>query len=508
MNGQINSKRGPAGPCCFVVFGANGDLTKRLLVPALYNLASTGLLPENFAIVGVVRNPMPDDQFRQMLADGLKQFATRPVDQAIADRLFACVTSIVCTVDDPDSFRQLGDRLKRLEAEQHTGGNRLFYLATPPAGFAPITRQLAQAGLTQEEPDGPWRRVIIEKPFGTDLASAKALNHDLLSVLAEDQIYRMDHYLGKETVQNIMILRFANGLFEPIWNRNHIDHVQISVAETVTVERRGGYYDQTGALRDMVPNHLCQLLSLIAMEPPARYAANAVRSEKAEALAAITQYSGEEAIANSVRAQYGAGKIKDKDIIAYRDSEGVNPKSTTQTYAALKLSIDNWRWAGVPFYLRTGKALAQRETEVAIKFKEAPISMFRDTALHGMAQNFLVIDIQPDEGITLHFNAKVPGPAIDLAPVGMTFKYKDYFQTLPTNGYETLIYDCMIGDAMLFQRADGVEAGWAAVQPFLDAWANAGDDGLASYPAGSEGPSEADDLLSRDGRAWRPIGAA
>ena len=508
MNGQTNSKRGPAGPCCFIVFGANGDLTKRLLVPALYNLAASNLLPERFAIVGILRNPMPSDQFRQMLYDGLKQFATRPVDPAIADRLFAHVSATVCTVDDPDSFRQLSDLLKRIEAEQHTGGNRLFYLATPPTGFAPISRMLTQAGLTQEDEEGgPWRRVIIEKPFGTDLESAKTLNRELLSVLSEDQIYRMDHYLGKETVQNIMILRFANGLFEPIWNRNHIDHVQISVAETVTVERRGGYYDQTGALRDMVPNHLCQLLSLIAMEPPARYAANAVRSEKAEALAAITQYSEEEAIANSVRAQYGSGRIGERDVTAYRASEGVKPQSTTETYAALKLSIDNWRWAGVPFYLRTGKALAKRETEVAIKFKEAPISMFRDTAMHGMAQNFLVIDIQPDEGITLHFNAKVPGPAIDLAPVGMTFKYKDYFQSAATTGYETLIYDCMIGDAMLFQRADGVEAGWAAVQPFLDAWRNAGETGIAEYDAGSEGPAEADELLAREGRAWRPIGA-
>ena len=505
MNAHHINKGGAAGPCCFVVFGANGDLTKRLLVPALYNLAATGLLPENFAIIGVVRRPMADDVFRQSLVDGLKQFATRPVDQAVADKLFACVTSVVAEVENPDSFRDLARHLEKVESARNTGGNRLFYLATPPSGFAPITRLLQEVGLSQEVEGGPWRRVIVEKPFGTDLASAQALNRQLLSVLSEDQIYRMDHYLGKETVQNIMILRFANGLFEPIWNRDHIDHVQISVAETVTVERRGAFYDATGALRDMVPNHLCQLLSLVAMEPPARYSANSVRSEKAEALAAITQYTPEQAILNSVRAQYGPGIIKDTPITAYRASQDVNPKSVTPTYTAIKFAIDNWRWAGVPFYLRTGKALAKRKTEVAIRFKDAPIAMFRDTALSGMGPNTLVLDIQPEEGITLHFNAKVPGPKIDLAGVGMDFKYKDYFEAAASTGYETLIYDCMIGDAMLFQRADGVEAGWAAVQPFLDAWANAGDRGLANYAAGSEGPAAAEVMLARDGRGWRPI---
>jgi glucose-6-phosphate 1-dehydrogenase len=499
------AKRGPADPCCFVVFGSTGDLTKRLLVPALYNLAATGLLPEAFAIVGIVRQAMSNDAFRDLLADGLKQFATRPVDEATAAKLFACVTCIEGTVDDPDSFRRLGEHLKKLESERHTLGNRLFYLATPPNAFAPIVRQLAQAGLTQEGEGSGWRRVIVEKPFGTDLESAKALNRILLSVLSEDQIFRMDHYLGKETVQNIMIMRFANGLFEPIWNRNHIDHVQITVAETVTVERRGRFYDATGALRDMVPNHLCQLLSLIAMEPPAHYDAQTVRTEKAEALAAIGLYTPEEALSNSIRAQYGPGRIGDRDVVGYRQEPDVNPDSTTETYAALRLSIDNWRWAGVPFYLRTGKALARRKTEVAIKFKEAPIAMFRDTSFGNMAQNFLVLSIQPDEGVTLQFNAKVPGPSIDLANVAMTFKYKDYFESAPSTGYETLIYDCMIGDALLFQRADGVEAGWRAVQPFLDAWKASGANGLETYPAGSEGPESADGLLEWESRRWRPL---
>ena len=505
MNAYKVNKGGPAGPCCFIVFGANGDLTKRLLVPALYNLAATGLLPDNFAIVGVLRRPMENEAFKQSLVEALGKFATRPVEKAVADKLFGCVSCVVAQPDVPDSFRDLADHLAKVETARNTGGNRLFYLATPPTGFAPITHLLADVGLTQEEPGGPWRRVIVEKPFGTDLASAQALNRQLLSVLAEDQIYRMDHYLGKETVQNIMILRFANGLFEPIWNRDHIEHVQISVAETVNVERRGAFYDNTGALRDMVPNHLCQLLSLIAMEPPAKYAAHAVRSAKAEALAAINQYTPEEAIANSVRAQYGTGTIKGENVIPYREAQDVKPDSITPTYVALKFGIDNWRWAGVPFYLRTGKAMAKRKTEVAIKFKDAPISMFRDTSLSGMAQNVLVLDIQPEEGITLHFNAKVPGPSVDLAAVGMDFKYKDYFEAAASTGYETLIYDCMIGDAMLFQRADGVEAGWSAVQPFLDAWEAAGQNGLATYAAGSEGPAEADELLERDGRAWRKI---
>src|SRR4051794_12694001 len=411
MQGR-NGKGGPAGPSCFVIFGATGDLTKRLLVPALYNLAASNLLPENFAIVGMVRQPMTDDGFREMLQAGLHDFATRPVDQAIADKLFSCVSCLEGATEDPETFRRLGAHLKQVEAPGPTGGNRLFYLATPPVAFAPIVRQLAQAGLTQEENGTGWRRVIVEKPFGTDLESAKALNRTLLSVLSEDQIFRMDHYLGKETVQNIMILRFANGLFEPVWNRHFIDHVQITVAETVNVERRGKFYDATGALRDMVPNHLGQLISLIAMEAPARYDAHAVRSEKAEALSAITVYDGVQALANSVRAQYGAGRVNDADTVAYREAPDVDPKSTTETYAALKLCIDNWRWAGVPFYVRTGKALAKRKSEIAIKFKEAPIAMFRDVSMGPMAENFLILSIQPEEGVTLQFNAKVPGPTI------------------------------------------------------------------------------------------------
>ena len=393
---------------------------------------------------------------------------------------------------------------EKLETDKGTCGNRLFYLAVPPNAFAPITEQLGRVGLLREQ-HGAWRRLVVEKPFGTDLASAKSLNGKLLKIADEHQIYRIDHYLGKETVQNILVLRFANGMFEPIWNRNHIDHIQITVDEKLAVGHRGSFYDATGALRDMVPNHLFQLLSLVTMEPPARFDARAVRSEKAEVLAAIQTQSPEEALKNSVRGQYRAGKAGDEAIGDYRKTPDVKPDSTTETYAALKLTIDNWRWAGVPFYLRTGKGLGLKRTEVAIKFKQAPFAMFRDTPVDRLSQNYLVIGIEPTEGITLQFNTKVPGPTISIDGVEMKFRYKDYFNAAPSTGYETLIYDCMIGDNILFQRADGVEAGWQAVQPFLDAWKTAGADGLVGYEAGSEGPTEANELLARDGRRWRKL---
>jgi glucose-6-phosphate 1-dehydrogenase len=494
----------PAGPCCFVIFGASGDLTHRLLVPALYNLAAGGLLPKAFAIIGVARGPLSNDTFRSELAQALRQFALRRVDDEVAGRLFSCASYVNGDADDPSTYDRLDSELARVERACNTQGNRLFYLATPPAAFAPIGHHLGRSRLACED-DGAWRRLIIEKPFGTDLASAQQLNRQLLGLLAEHQIYRIDHYLGKETVQNILVLRFANGLFEPIWNRDHIDHVQITVAETLSVGHRGRFYDATGALRDMVPNHLFQLLSLVAMEPPSRFEAHAVRSEKAQALDAVHVPDEATALQNSVRAQYSAARIGDNEVQDYRRTADVRPDSTTETYVALKLMIDNWRWAGVPFYLRTGKALKSRRTEVAIKFKQAPFAMFRHTPVDRLAQNFLVISIQPDECIGLQFNAKVPGPAIAISGVDMTFKYQDYFETAPSTGYETLIYDCMIGDAILFQRADGIEAGWRAVQPFLDAWRSCGPSGLVSYKAGSEGPTEADQLLARDGRRWRPI---
>ena len=502
---DVPSNQKKPDPCSFVIFGVTGDLAHRLVIPALYNLAATGLLPDKFCVVGITRKGMPNDELRDGLMKGLRQFATRPVDDAIATRLLECVTCIAADPREPASFDKMRQQIERLEANRSTGGNRLFYLATPPDAFAPISRELGRTGLLREE-SGAWRRLVIEKPFGTDLASAKVLNGELLKIVDEHQIYRIDHYLGKETVQNILVLRFANGMFEPIWNRNHIDHVQITVDEKLGVGHRGSFYDSTGALRDMVPNHLFQLLSLVAMEPPIRFDAHSVRSEKADVLAAIQPQSESDALKNSVRGQYQGGKIGDTEIKDYGKTEDVKPGSTIETYAALKLTIDNWRWAGVPFYLRTGKALGIKRTEVAIKFKQAPFAMFSCTAAETLAENYLVIGVEPTEGIALQFNTKVPGPSIRIDGVEMKFRYKDYFKAEPATGYETLIYDCMIGDNILFQRADSVEAGWKAVQPFLDAWKTAGAKGLQSYKAGSEGPADADELLKRDGRSWRELG--
>jgi glucose-6-phosphate 1-dehydrogenase len=499
------AKQKKPDPSSFVIFGVTGDLAHRLVIPALYNLAASDLLPDKFCVVGIARKAMSNEDLRDSLMKGLREFATRTVDDAIAQRLLECVTCIAADPGDPASFDEMRKQLEKLEATRATGGNRLFYLATPPNAFAPIARELGRTGLLSEE-NNAWRRLVVEKPFGTDLASARALNADLLKIVDEHQIYRIDHYLGKETVQNILVLRFANGMFEPIWNRDHIDHVQITVDEKLGVGHRGSFYDATGALRDMVPNHLFQLLSLVAMEPPARFDAYAVRSAKAEVLAAIQTESEAEALRNSVRGQYTGGKIGDTVIEDYLKTEDVKPDSTTETYAAFKLVIDNWRWAGVPFYLRTGKALGIKRTEVAIKFKQAPFSMFRDTQVDRLSQNFLIISIEPTEGITLQFNTKVPGPTVSIDGVEMKFRYKDYFKVEPATGYETLIYDCMIGDNILFQRADSVEAGWQAVQPFLDAWKKAGAKGLETYPAGSEGPADAEELLKRDGHSWRKLG--
>ena len=500
--GQIVQKK--PDPCSFVIFGVTGDLAHRLVVPALYNLAASDLLPDRFCLAGVARKGMTSDKLRDSLMKGLRQFATRPVDDAIAQRLLACVTCIEADPSEPESFDAMSKQLDQLEAARDTGGNRLFYLATPPNAFLPISRELGRTGMLAE--NGAWRRLVVEKPFGTDLASAKALNSELLKLVEEHQIYRIDHYLGKETVQNILVLRFANGMFEPIWNRNHIDHIQITVDEKLGVGHRGSFYDATGALRDMVPNHLFQLLSLVTMEPPVKFDAHSVRSEKAEVLSAIQPQSEQEALHNSVRGQYRSGRIGDAEIDDYRKTPDVKPDSTTETYAALKLTIDNWRWAGVPFYLRTGKALGVKRTEIAIKFKQAPFAMFRDTPVDRLSQNYMIISTEPTEGIELQFNTKVPGPTIDIDGVEMKFRYKDYFKAEPSTGYETLIYDCMIGDNILFQRADSVEAGWQAVQPFIDAWKNAGAKGLESYKAGTEGPAQADELLARDGRSWRRLG--
>jgi glucose-6-phosphate 1-dehydrogenase len=497
----------PADPCVLVIFGGAGDLANRLLIPALYNLRQAGLLPENFALIGIARAEKDDKTFRRDLGASLRKYGGGNVVDADWNWLAERIYYMRGDFDDPGTYKNLAELLARTEEAHHTGGNCLFYLATPPQVFATVVERLAEAGLVREA-DGHWRRVIIEKPFGTDLPSAQELNRKILSVLTESQIYRIDHYLGKETVQNIMVFRFANGMFEPLWNRNHIDHVQITVAEALDVEGRGRFYDVTGALRDMVPNHLFQLLTLTAMEPPTCFGAGAVRSEKAKVLEALRPFGPEDAHRNVVRGQYGAGAIAGKPIVPYRGAANVAPQSATETYVALKLSIDNWRWAGVPFYLRTGKALSARRSEVVIQFKQAPFAMFRDSPVDRLTPNDMILKIQPEEGVSLRFSAKIPGPSVHMDGVEMKFNYKDYFKAEPSTGYETLIYDCMIGDATLFQRADSIEAGWRVVQPVLDAWAKEGTAELPTYPAGSSGPAEADALLTRDGRNWRSINGA
>ncbi len=497
------SDAAPAPPATLVIFGASGDLTRRLLIPSLCHLHRSRLLPEHFALIGVARS-MDDAAFGKVIGDSAARSAAAGVRREDGEWLAAHSHFVAGEFDDPAAYERLAAELPRKADSHGVGRNAIFYLAIPASGFAAVARGLAAATLLKQN-DGAFRRLIIEKPFGHDLASAEALNRQLLELMDEQQIYRIDHYLGKETVQNIMVLRFANGLFEPLWNRDHIDHVQITVAETLGVERRGRFYDQTGALRDMVPNHLMQLLTMIAMEPPSCFGADAVRGEKAKVLEALHRFRPEDAVRNIVRGQYTEGSAGGRRVEAYRDSPDVRADSTTETYVALKLMIDNWRWAGVPFYLRTGKALARRRSEVVIQFKRAPLAIFRDTPVEQLTPNYMILKIQPEEGVGLRFNAKVPGPSVREGAVEMRFDYGAHFHVEPSTGYETLLYDAMIGDAMLFQRADMIEGGWRAVQPVLDAWAREPGKALVFYPAAGEGPREAELLLERDGRQWRPI---
>jgi glucose-6-phosphate 1-dehydrogenase len=499
---QQRSHGRPADPCIMVIFGAAGDLTRRKLIPALYNLARAQLLSQEFAILGVAHSKMSTEEFRSKLSEDIKHFAGADVDPDIWEWFLRRMYYMTAEFGDKELYPKLKTMLEKLDQEHSTHGNYFFYLATAPDFFGPIVEQLAAAGL-MEERNHYWRRVIVEKPFGRDLESARALNQQLLKVASEKQIYRIDHYLGKETVQNILAFRFANGIFEPIWNRRYIDHVQITVAETVGVESRGGYYDQAGALRDMVPNHIMQLISLTAMEPPVSFQADAVRDEQAKILHAIQPLSSEEVLSRTVRGQYGAGIEDNHRVPGYRNEPDVPQDSRTETFVAMKLAIDNWRWADVPFYLRTGKRLAAQTTQIVIQFRRAPFVLFRDTPVENLMPNQLVLHIQPEEGISLQFAAKVPGPVMSLGAVDMNFKYADYFGTQPSTGYERLLHDCMIGDATLFQRADMVEAGWCVVSPALDVWKALPPRNFPNYAAGSWGPKDADDLLDRDGRHWR-----
>jgi glucose-6-phosphate 1-dehydrogenase len=493
----------PAPPATFVIFGAGGDLTKRLLTPALYNLTVACLLADGFQVIGVDHNERNDESYRRQLTEAMQgfvadkggEFSADSLDGRawgwLRDRLFYLTGEF----EDPATYRRLGERLAATrQAKGH--GNCVFYLATAPRFFGPIVERLAESGLMREE-RGDFRRVVVEKPFGTDLASARTLNAHILGLVGESQVFRIDHFLGKETVQNILALRFANGIFEPLWRRDHIDHVQITAAETVGVEGRGRFYEATGALRDMVPNHMMQLLAMTAMEPPNSFGADAVRAEKAKVVQAIRPLGPEELARDVVRGQYDAGTLRGAPVPGYRQEPNVATDSGTETYVAMKLHIDNWRWAGVPFYVRTGKRLVARRTEIAIQFKHAPYTMFRDTPVECMTPNLMVLRIQPNEGISLSLSAKEPGPTLRLADVRMDFRYADWFKAEPSTGYETLLYDALIGDATLFQRADNVEAGWAAVQPMLGSPAR-----LEHYSAGSEGPAGAETLLGRDGRHW------
>ncbi|HLH51720.1 MAG TPA: glucose-6-phosphate dehydrogenase [Roseiarcus sp.] len=484
----------PAPPCTLVIFGAAGDLTKRLLTPSLYDLAVAGLLDEKTAIIGVDHADLNDQTWTQSLSEALRSFTADKsaefhaghIERQAWDWLSRRLSYCKADFDDDAAFATLGKRLS---------GNVVFYLAVGARFFGPIVTKLGASGLLKEKPDA-FRRVIVEKPFGGDLASAEALNRVILAAAEERQVFRIDHFLGKDMVQSILAIRFANRMFEPIWRADHVDHVQITAAETVGVEKRGAFYETTGALRDMAPNHLFQLLCMAAMEAPGSFDAEAVRSEKAKLVRAVRPIQPGDA----ARGQYAAGRLDGRALPGYRDEPHVAKDSRTETYAALKLTIETGRWAGVPFYLRTGKRLKARKTEIALCFKPTAYDLLADKA--GLAPNILRLQIDPEHGARAHFNVKAPGPEMTLADVATVFRYQDAFPQRPNVGYEALLYDCMIGDATLFQRADNIEAGWAAVQPLLDAWRSGAPE---PYPVGAAGPAGADALIAKDGRAWLPL---
>jgi glucose-6-phosphate 1-dehydrogenase len=504
--GQENQRPSarPAGPCAIVIFGASGDLTKRMLLPALLHLDAQKLLPADFAVLGVARSVQDDESYRQKMRDDFKELGIES-EPAALERLLSKVYYICGELDADSTYDDVSKRLAEIEPKHKTLGNRLFYLATLPSNFSTVVGQLGKRGLCVQDKDH-WRRVIVEKPFGSSFSSAHELNRELQMALEESQIYRIDHYLGKETVQNLLTFRFGNAIFEPIWNRRYIDHVQITAAETLGVEQRGPFYEGAGALRDMVSNHLFQLLALTAMEPPVSFDAEAVRDEKMKVVRAVKPFKPEQVLTNTVRGQYGPGRIAGKELIGYRSEDRVSPESGRETFAALRLDLDNWRWAGVPFYVRTGKRLASRVSEIAIQFKEPPFLLFQNTQVEKLQPNTLVIRIQPDEGIRMSFGAKVPGPGLHLGEVAMDFDYHKVFGSSPNTGYETLLYDCMCGEATQFQRADMAEASWKVMDSILEIWEAIHPADFPNYAAGSQGPAAAEQLLARDGRHWRNLG--
>jgi glucose-6-phosphate 1-dehydrogenase len=496
----------PGEPCLLVIFGASGDLTRRLLMPGLYNLACDGLLPQRFAILGMAVDALDDSAFRGRLDADLRRFTTRKqFDEEVWDGLRRRLYYVPGRFEEAAAYDRLAQRVSEIDARHGCAGNAVFYTATPPPTFATIAEQVAAAGLARE--GAGWRRLIIEKPFGRDLESARALNRSLLRHWREDQIYRIDHYLGKETVQNLLAFRFSNGMFEPLWNRQHIDHIQFTVAESVGVERRGRYYDQAGVLRDMIQNHMFQMLAYLCMEPPAPFSAEAIRNEKAKVLEAVRIMTPAEVLENTVRGQYGR-PVKDVEGAgrAYREEPDVNPQSGTETFAALRLFIDNWRWEGVPIYLRSGKYLWRRGTEILVQFKKAPESIYRELPdARPLNHNQLVFHIQPDQAIELRFQAKHPGPRLLLQQVDMRFDYQESFEAARGTGYEVLLYHCMRGEATLFTRNDLVETAWRIAQPILDAWSGSPATGFPNYPAGGWGPKAAYSLIERDGRQWLEV---
>ncbi len=500
----LNQSKKPHS-CVVVIFGASGDLTKRKLIPALYNLALEKRLPERFAVVGYARSEMSHEEFRAKMREGVKEFSrTGLKDEAVWQQFASTLYYVRGGYDEGEGYERLKQFVDSFDHGTRVLPARVYYLATPPDLYGRVIERIAAAGLVPKETDGePRTRVVIEKPFGTDLQTAHELNHRVHEVLDEKQIYRIDHYLGKETVQNIMVFRFANAVFEPIWNRRYVDHVQITAAESVGVENRGGYYEEAGVVRDMFQNHLLQLLCMTAMEPPVGLDPDSVRDEKGKLLRSVRRVAPEEVAGAAVRGQYGPGKIGGQNVPGYRQESGVAKDSPTVTYAAIRLFIDNWRWEGVPFYLRSGKRMAKRVSEVAIQFKRPPMLLFKSHAVEDVSPNVLVKRIQPDEGVSLTVEVKPPGQDMVISPLSLDFNYEESFGNSPPEAYEALLEDCIEGDSTLFTRHDWVELAWALMDPIIQVWNLSKPKNFSNYDAGSWGPKEADEFLAREGRRWR-----